>query len=52
MGTFLITKVREEYPERIMETFSVFSSPKVPETVVEPYNATLSVHQWVENADV
>merc|ERR1712097_86254 len=47
----LITKVREEYPDRIMETFSVFPSPKVSDTVVEPYNATLSVHQLVENAD-
>jgi tubulin beta len=29
----------------------VFPSPKVSDTVVEPYNATLSVHQLVENAD-
>lgn len=34
-----------------MMTFSVFPSPKVSDTVVEPYNATLSVHQLVENAD-
>merc|ERR1711988_593923 len=51
MGTLLITKVREEYPDRIMETFSISPSPKVSDTVVEPYNATLSVHQLVENAD-
>ena len=51
MGTLLITKVREEYPDRMMETFSVFPSPKVSDTVGEPDNATLSVHQLVENAD-
>ena len=34
-----------------MLTFSVVPSPKVSDTVVEPYNATLSVHQLVENAD-
>jgi tubulin beta len=51
MGTLLISKIREEYPDRIMCTYSVFPSPKVSETVVEPYNATLSVHQLVENAD-
>jgi len=51
MGTLLISKVREEYPDRMMCTFSVFPSPKVSDTVVEPYNATLSVHQLVENAD-
>jgi len=31
--------------------FSIFPSPKVSDTVLEPYNATLSVHQLVENAD-
>jgi len=51
MGTLLIAKIREEYPDRIMCTFSVFPSPKVSDTVVEPYNATLSIHQLVENAD-
>ncbi|KAI9337353.1 alpha-beta tubulin [Zopfochytrium polystomum] len=30
---------------RMMCTFSVVPSPKVSDTVVEPYNATLSVHQ-------
>ncbi|KAA6388636.1 MAG: putative Tubulin beta chain, partial [Streblomastix strix] len=51
MGTLLIAKVREEYPDRMMCTFSVVPSPKVSDTVVEPYNCTLSVHQLVENAD-
>lgn len=52
MGTLLISKIREEYPDRMMVTFSIVPSPKVSDTVVEPYNATLSVHQLVENSDV
>jgi tubulin beta len=44
VGTLLISKVRGEYPDRIMETFSVVTSPKVCDTVDEPYNPTLSVH--------
>jgi tubulin beta len=51
MGTLIVSKIREEYPDRIMSTYSVVPSPKVSDTVVEPYNATLSVHQLVENAD-
>ncbi|XP_056647830.1 tubulin beta-4B chain-like [Diorhabda carinulata] len=51
MGTLLIAKMREEYPDRIMTSFSVVPSPRVSETVVEPYNATLSVHQLIENTD-
>ncbi|KAM7272913.1 hypothetical protein ACFE04_027577 [Oxalis oulophora] len=51
MGTLLISKIRKEYPDRMTLTLSVFPSPKVSDTVVEPYNATLSIHQLVENAD-
>merc|ERR1711898_8245 len=39
------------YPDRVMLTFSIVPSPKVSDTVVEPYNCTLSVHQLVENSD-
>ena len=46
-----IFQIKEEYPDRIMNTFSIVPSPKVSDTVVEPYNATLSVHQLVENTD-
>ncbi len=52
LGTLLLSKVREEYPDRMLATYSVLPSPKVSETVVEPYNATLSFHQLVENADL
>ncbi len=38
MGTLLISKIREEYPDRMMCTFSVFPSPKVSDTVVEVRN--------------
>ena len=85
MGTLLLSKLREEYPDRIMVSYPVFPSPKVrnfswresllvagtdppplgffssvtllfpsqkvSDVVVEPYNATLSIHQLIENAD-
>jgi len=47
----LLSKIREEYPERLISTFSLLPSSKVMQTVVEPYNATLSIHQLIENAD-
>jgi tubulin beta len=50
MGT-LISKIREEYPDRIMLTFSIVPSPKVSDTVVDPYNDTLCVYHLVENTD-
>ncbi|KAF9614203.1 hypothetical protein IFM89_015711 [Coptis chinensis] len=51
MGTLLISKIREEYHDRMKLTFSVFPFPKVSDTVTEPYIATLSAHQLVENVD-
>ena len=56
MDTLPISKIREEYPDRITNTFSVVPSPEVSGTVVEPYDATLSIHQLasmqlVENTD-
>merc|ERR1712228_910485 len=51
MGTLLLLKIRDGYPDRILATFSVYPSPKASDTVVEPYNAVLSSHQLLENSD-
>ena len=42
MGTLVLLKIRDAYPDRITTTYSVYPSPKVSDTVVEPYNAVLS----------
>ncbi|KIM39353.1 hypothetical protein M413DRAFT_447286 [Hebeloma cylindrosporum] len=52
LGSLMLSKLREEYPDRMMATFSILPSPKVSETIVEPYNAMLSVHQLVDNGDL
>ena len=51
LGTLLLMKIRDSYPDRITATFSVYPSPTVSDVVVEPYNATLSIHQLLENSD-
>ncbi|XP_078282474.1 tubulin beta-2B chain-like isoform X2 [Rhinoraja longicauda] len=51
MGTLILNKIREEYPDRMMLSFSIIPSPKVSDVVVEPYNATLSIHQLIEDTD-
>ncbi|TDL17966.1 beta-tubulin 2 [Rickenella mellea] len=52
LGTLLLSKLREEYPDRMLATFSILPSPKVSETVVEPYNSILSTNQLVESSDL
>jgi tubulin beta len=51
LGTLLLMKLRDNYADRILCTFSVYPSPKVSDVVVEPYNATLSIHVLLENSD-
>lgn len=51
MGTLLLSKINEEYPDRMINTFSVHPSPKVSDTVVEPYNAVLSISKLIENSN-
>jgi len=48
MGTLLLTRINEEYPDRIACSYSVFPSPKVSEVVVEPYNAALATHSLIQ----
>ena len=52
LGALLLGKIREEFPDRMLATFSIFPSPKVSETVVEPYNCVLSTNNLVENSDI
>ena len=51
MGSLVLSKIKEEFPDRMLCTFSVVPSPKVSDTVVEPYNATLALNQLIENSD-
>merc|ERR1711980_36639 len=51
MGTLLLLKIRDSYPDKITCSYSIYPSPKVSDTVVEPYNAVLSTHQLLENSD-
>ena len=51
MSALLMTKLKEEYPERILKTYSVMPSPLMSDVVVEPYNAMLSLSKSIEYTD-
>jgi tubulin beta len=50
LGCLLISKICEEYSDRLISTFSVIPSPKVSDTVVEPYNAILALKHLISDA--
>ena len=51
LGTLLLSKIRAEYPEVIIQNYSVFPSEKVSDVVLEPYNTVLSMNQLIEDSD-
>lgn len=51
LGTLLLSRIKDEYSDRITSTYSVLPSPTVSETVTEPYNAVLAMNQLVEFSD-
>lgn len=51
MTALLMTKLKEEYPERILKTYSVIPSPVMSDVVVEPYNAILTLGKSIEYTD-
>lgn len=51
MGSLLLHKLKDEYPDRIINSNSIIPSQKVSETVVEPYNAILSLNEMISNTD-
>ena len=52
MGTLILTKIKEEYPDRTLATVSVFPSTKMSDSVVEPYNAVLGINQLIDTANL
>ena len=52
LGSLLISKIKDEYHHRILQSFSVFSSPNISHNVLEPYNNVFTLHQLVENVDM
>ena len=51
LASLLSLKIRDNYPDRITSTFSVYPSPKVSDVLVEPYNTSLIIDQSLENSD-
>uniref|UniRef100_A0A0V0J9W1 Tubulin beta chain n=1 Tax=Schistocephalus solidus TaxID=70667 RepID=A0A0V0J9W1_SCHSO len=51
MTTGLMEEIRGEWPDKILNNFTVIPSPKVSDVVVEPYNAIFSLDYLIDNSD-
>ncbi|CAF1312382.1 unnamed protein product [Adineta ricciae] len=52
LGSLVLNRLREEYPDRMIVSYTVFPSPQVSESIVEPYNALLAAHYHIESTDM
>lgn len=50
-GCLLLNNLRDEYPQRIINTFTIIPSEKVSENVTESLNAVLSLNEMIENTN-
>ena len=51
LGTLMIMKIKEEFPDLLIQSFTQYPSLKVSDCVVEPYNAILAMNHLIENTD-
>lgn len=52
LGASIIQNIREMYSKKSKLGFTIFPSPKVSTSVVEPYNSILATHALLEHLDI
>jgi len=51
LGSWLLEKINEKFPKKLIQTYSVFPNQKEADVVVQPYNSLLTLKRLVLNAD-
>ena len=52
LGSFLLERLNDRFPKKLIQTYSVFPDTKnAGDVVVQPYNSLLSMRRLTQNAD-
>ncbi|KAH9906924.1 tubulin-domain-containing protein [Xylariomycetidae sp. FL2044] len=51
LGSFLLERMNDRFPKKIIQTYSVFPETTSATVVVHPYNSLLSMRRLTQNAD-
>lgn len=52
LGSFLLERVKEHFPKKVVQTYSVFpNNQETSDVVVQPYNSVLAIKRLVQEAD-
>ncbi len=51
LGSFLLERLNDKFPKKLIQTYSVFPNAQDSEVVVQPYNAMLTLKRLTDHAD-
>lgn len=51
VGSYLLERLNDRYPKKIIQTYSVFPNNQVADVVVQPYNSVLALKRLINHAD-
>ncbi|XP_076360751.1 tubulin gamma-1 chain isoform X1 [Tachypleus tridentatus] len=52
MGSYILEKLNDRFPKKLIETYSVFpNQDEISDVVVQPYNSLLTLKRLTQNAD-
>ena len=51
VGSYLLERLNDRYPKKLIQTYSVFPNNQVAEVVVQPYNSLLTLKRLINHAD-
>ena len=51
VGSYLLERLNDRYPKKLIKTYSVFPNNQVADVVVQPYNSVLALKRLINHAD-
>ena len=51
LGSFLLERLNDKFPKKLIQTYSVFPNAQEGDVVVQPYNAMLTLKRLTNHAD-
>ncbi|KAK9896039.1 tubulin-domain-containing protein [Cystobasidium minutum MCA 4210] len=51
VGSYLLERLNDRYPKKLIQTYSVFPNNQVADVVVQPYNSILALKRLINHAD-
>jgi len=51
LGSLILEKIAMDYGKKCKLNFNIFPSPRLSNTIIDPYNSILATHKLLEHSD-